>query len=44
LVAIKYQMMIMIAIFSGVCLTDYLGIRLYLRKRFDKYYLPLEEI
>ncbi|MFA6909490.1 MAG: ABC transporter permease, partial [Candidatus Cloacimonadaceae bacterium] len=41
LVAIKYQMMIMIAIFSGVCLTDYLGIRLYLRKRFDKYYLPL---
>ena len=43
LVAIKYQMMIMIAIFSGVCLTDYLGIRLYLRKRFDIYYLPKED-
>lgn len=40
LVAIKYQMMIMIAIFSGVCLTDYLGIRFYLHKRFDKYHLP----
>jgi putative ABC transport system permease protein len=43
LVAIKYQMMIMTAIFSGVCLTDYLGIRLYLHKRFDKYHLPKGE-
>ncbi|MCB5278404.1 MAG: ABC transporter permease [Candidatus Cloacimonetes bacterium] len=43
LVAIKYQMMIMTAIFSGVCLTDYLGIRFYLSKRFDKYNLPLKE-
>jgi putative ABC transport system permease protein len=43
LVAIKYQMMIMTAIFSGVCLTDYLGIRLYLLKRFDKFYLPRRE-
>nr|MDK2851641.1 UDP-glucose/iron transport system permease protein [Candidatus Cloacimonadota bacterium] len=42
LVAIKYQMMIMIAIFSGVCLTDYLAIRLYLMKRFDKFYIPRE--
>lgn len=40
LVAIKYQMMIMISIFSGVCLTDYLAIRLYIAKRFDNYYLP----
>lgn len=40
LVAIKYQMMIMISIFSGVCLTDYLAIRLYIRKRFDSFYLP----
>jgi len=42
LVAIKYQLMIMISIFSGVCLTDYLAIRLYIAKRFDSYYLPLE--
>lgn len=41
LVAIKYQMMIMISIFSGVCLTDYLAIRLYLAKRFDMYHLPI---
>ncbi|MDD4309924.1 MAG: ABC transporter permease [Candidatus Cloacimonetes bacterium] len=40
LVAIKYQMMIMISIFSGVCITDYTAISLYLRKRFDRYYLP----
>lgn len=40
LVAIKYQMMIMIAIFAGVCITDYVAIRLYLLKRFDNYYLP----
>ncbi len=40
LVAIKYQMMIMISIFSGVSLTDYLAIRFYIRKRFDRYYLP----
>lgn len=43
LVAIKYQMMIMISIFSGVTLTDYTAIRLYFKKRFDKYYLPVEE-
>ncbi len=42
LVAIKYQMMIMISIFSGVCLTDYLAIRFYIHKRFDKFYLPKE--
>lgn len=40
LVAIKYQMMIMISIFSGVSLTDYIAIRLYLHRRFDQYYLP----
>ncbi|MCB5252295.1 MAG: iron export ABC transporter permease subunit FetB [Candidatus Cloacimonadaceae bacterium] len=40
LVAIKYQMMIMFAIFSGVTITDYVAIRLYLKKRFDKFYLP----
>ncbi len=43
LVAIKYQMMIMIAIFAGVCITDYVVIRLYLLKRFDKYFLPRKE-
>lgn len=41
LVAIKYQMMIMISIFTGVCLTDYLSIRLYIRRRFDRFYLPI---
>lgn len=40
LVAIKYQMMIMISIFTSVTLTDYLAIRIYLSRRFDKYYLP----
>lgn len=40
LVAIKYQMMIMISIFSGVSLTDYIAIRLYLHRRFDRFYLP----
>ncbi|CAO80259.1 ABC transporter permease [Candidatus Cloacimonas acidaminovorans] len=40
LVAIKYQMMIMIGIFSGVTITDYTAINIYLRKRFDKFYLP----
>jgi putative ABC transport system permease protein len=40
LVAIKYQMMIMISIFCGVSITDYTAIRFYLHKRFDKYYLP----
>lgn len=39
LVAIKYQIMMMTAIFSGVALTDYVAIRLYLKKRFDRYYL-----
>ena len=43
LVAIKYQMMIMICIFSGVTLTDYLAIRLYLKRRFDKYKLPVSQ-
>lgn len=43
LVAIKYQVMIMIAIFTSVTLTDYLAINLYLRKRFDRYYLPKEQ-
>ncbi len=43
LVAIKYQMMIMIAIFSGVCITNYTVIRLYLKRRFDKFYLPLSD-
>ncbi|MDD2423516.1 MAG: iron export ABC transporter permease subunit FetB [Candidatus Cloacimonetes bacterium] len=40
LVAIKYQMMIMFAIFSAASITDYVAIRLYILKRFDKYYLP----
>lgn len=40
LIAIKYQMMIMISIFTSVTLTDYLAIRIYLSRRFDKYYLP----
>jgi putative ABC transport system permease protein len=43
LVAIKYQMMIMISIFTGVTLTDYMAIRLYIRRRFDKFYLPIKE-
>ncbi len=43
LVAIKYQMMIMFAIFSSVTITDYVAIRIYLVKRFDKYYLPKGE-
>ncbi|MEF3694688.1 MAG: ABC transporter permease [Candidatus Cloacimonadota bacterium] len=43
LVAIKYQMMIMISIFTGVTLTDYLAIRLYIRRRFDRFYLPIKE-
>ena len=40
LVAIKYQMMIMISIFCGVSLADYTAISLYLKKRFDRFYLP----
>jgi len=40
MVAIKYQMMIMISIFCGVTLTDYLAIRLFLAKRFDRFHLP----
>ena len=36
-VAIKYQIAIMIAIFSGTSLTVYLGIRLTLRTAFDGY-------
>lgn len=40
LIAIKYQMMVMSAVFSAVTLTDYIAIRLYLKRRFDKYYLP----
>lgn len=40
LVAIKYQMMLMSAVFSAVTLTDYIAIRLYLRRRFDRFYLP----
>lgn len=40
LVAIKYQMMVMAAVFSAVTLADYIAIRLYLMRRFDKYYLP----
>ncbi len=43
LVAIKYQMMIMISIFTGVTLTDYLAIRLYIHRRFDKFYMPKRE-
>lgn len=42
LVAIKYQIMVMIAIFSGVTIGDYLAIRFYIRRRFDQYYLPLK--
>lgn len=41
LVAIKYQMMIMISIFCGVSLTDYMAIRLYIGKRFDGFHLPI---
>lgn len=44
LVAIKYQLMIMISIFTGVSLTDYIAIRLYLHRRFDRNYLPLEGV
>ncbi len=44
LVAIKYQMMIMISIFTGVTLTDYIAIRLYLKSRFDRFLLPRQEI
>jgi len=44
LVAIKYQMMVMAAIFSAVTLADFLAVRLYLARRFDKYYLPLAGI
>ncbi|MDZ4183213.1 MAG: ABC transporter permease [Candidatus Cloacimonadaceae bacterium] len=40
LVAIKYQLMIMISIFTGVALTDFLAIRLYLSGRFDRFALP----
>ncbi|NLK49373.1 MAG: ABC transporter permease [Candidatus Cloacimonetes bacterium] len=43
LVAIKYQVMIMAAIFSSVTIADYLAIRLYLKWRFDQFYLPKEE-
>lgn len=42
LVAIKYQMMVMTAIFAAVTLTDYIAIRLYLKRRFDRFYLPKE--
>lgn len=42
-VAIKYQMMIMAAIFTSVTIADYLAIRLYLKRRFDQYYLPKGE-
>lgn len=44
LVAIKYQMMVMAAIFSAVTLADFLAIRLYLAKRFDKYFMPIQEV
>ncbi len=40
LIAIKYQMMIMIGIFTGVTITDYTAINIYYRKRFDKFFLP----
>ncbi|MDP2172707.1 MAG: ABC transporter permease [Candidatus Cloacimonadaceae bacterium] len=40
LVAIKYQLMIMISIFTGVSLTDFIAIRLYLKGRFDRFALP----
>lgn len=43
LVAIKYQVMIMAAIFTSVTIADYLAIRLYLKRRFDHFYLPKEE-
>ena len=42
LVAIKYQIMVMVAIFTGVTVSDYLAIRFYIRRRFDQYYLPLK--
>ncbi len=42
LIAIKYQMMIMISILTGVTLTDYIAVKLYIRNRFDKYYIPKE--
>jgi len=41
LIAIKYQMMIMAAIFSSVSIADYLAIRMYLKRRFDRYDLPI---
>jgi len=44
IVAIKYQMMVMAAIFSAVALADFIAIRLYLAKRFDKFYMPKKDI
>ncbi|HQQ67680.1 MAG TPA: ABC transporter permease [Candidatus Cloacimonadota bacterium] len=43
IVAIKYQMMVMAAIFSAVTLADFVAIRLYLVRRFDRYFLPIQE-
>ncbi|HOA29945.1 MAG TPA: ABC transporter permease [Candidatus Cloacimonadota bacterium] len=44
IVAIKYQMMVMAAIFSAVTLADFVAIRLYLVRRFNRYYLPIQEL
>jgi len=44
IVAIKYQMMVMAAIFSAVTLADFVAIRLYLTRRFDRYFLPIQEV
>ena len=44
IVAIKYQMMVMAAIFSAVTLADFVAIRLYLVRRFNRYDLPIQEL
>ncbi len=42
--AIKYQIMIMIAIIAAVTLTVFLSLRLFTARMFDRDYLPLPEV
>ncbi len=42
--AIKYQIMIMIAIITAVTLTVFLALRLFTARMFDEHYLPLPEV
>jgi len=39
-IAIKYQILIMVLIFSSVTLSSYIGLKLFIYKNFDKFYLP----